>query len=140
MNDSNLHRPIYGGGGSEIPTWPKDSIAGTIIEGHIGGTITTTERERMPPTRGTGSRAIRRSVVRQRIKLESAMGVKAGISLNQWPEQGTFLGKRVKVSFGSDSRSIGGKIVRDDATGVTIIRLDDDRYVLGTECQHTLPR
>lgn len=69
------------------------------------------------------------------------MGIKAGISLDRWPEQGTFLGKRVDVCFNFDAgRTIGGTVVRDDATGVTIIRLDDDRYVLGTECQHTLPR
>jgi len=67
------------------------------------------------------------------------MGVKSGISFDEWPKQGSFLGKRVRVCFNYDtSRSIGGRIVRDDAQGESIIRLDDDRYVLSTECQYTL--
>lgn len=74
-----------------------------------------------------------------RINQEQTMGVKAGVSLDEWPKQGSFLGKRVKVCFNYDmSRTIGGQIVRDDATGVAIIRLDNDRYVLSTECQYTL--
>ncbi|WP_260973634.1 hypothetical protein [Mycolicibacterium llatzerense] len=36
--------------------------------------------------------------------------------------------------------TFGGEIVRDDAEppGVTIIRLDDGRHVLSTECQYRL--
>lgn len=65
------------------------------------------------------------------------MGVKTGVSRFVWPEQGSCLGQRVDVMFNDDERNIiGGKVVRDDARGVMIIKLDNGRYVLGTECQY----
>lgn len=49
-----------------------------------------------------------------------------------------YLGKRVEVIFNYDTRHpIQGQIVRDDQEEprFTIIKLDDGRYVLTTECQ-----
>ena len=69
------------------------------------------------------------------------MGIQANISRDAFPKQGTFLHKRVTVCFNYDtSRTIGGVIVRDDAEapGLAIIALDDDRYVLTTECMFSL--
>ena len=69
------------------------------------------------------------------------MGVHENISHDKMPEQGSFLGKRVRVTFNYDaSRSIGGRVVRDDREepGLTIIALDDERVILATECQYTL--
>jgi len=53
------------------------------------------------------------------------------------------LGRRVEVAFNYDTdRLIKGTIVRDDVDSpfVTIIRLDDGRHVLTTECQYTMER
>jgi hypothetical protein len=53
-----------------------------------------------------------------------------------FPLQGIFLNRRVEVtSFGDPLKPFKGTCVRDDyPQGVTIIRLDDGRHVLGTEC------
>lgn len=70
------------------------------------------------------------------------MGVVAGIDYDKFPRQGTWLGKRTRVCFNYDTENtIRGTVVRDDAEKpyVTIIRLDDGRHVLTTECQHTPP-
>ena len=67
------------------------------------------------------------------------MGVSAHISFDQWPKQGTYLNLRAEVCFRYDTkRVVMGMIVRDDieGDGTTIIKLDDGRYVLGTECQY----
>lgn len=67
------------------------------------------------------------------------MGCVKGISHNEFPKQGSLLNKRVSVCFNYDSsREIYGVIVRDDVEepGKTIIKLDDGRYVLATECQY----
>lgn len=61
-----------------------------------------------------------------------------GVSINDFPTQGCWLDQRVRVCFNYDtSQVIGGVIVRDDTTepGIGIIRLDDGRHVLLTECQ-----
>lgn len=73
------------------------------------------------------------------------MGVVKGISHDTFPRQSDSLGfdavgSRVKVCFNYDThpdRVIGGEFVRSDAEspGLTIIRLDDGRYVLTSECQ-----
>lgn len=66
------------------------------------------------------------------------MGCVKGISYDEFPKQGRWLNRRVAVCFNYDTaRLIMGTIVRDDADEPyrTIIRLDDDRYVLSTECQ-----
>jgi hypothetical protein len=71
------------------------------------------------------------------------MGVKANISMSKFPRQGKWLGKWCNVCFHYDTQNvIRGQCVRDDAEnppGLTIFRLDDGRYVLATECQHTMP-
>jgi hypothetical protein len=69
------------------------------------------------------------------------MGVVNGIDAVTFPAQGAHLHAEVRVCFRYDtSRLVGGIIVRDDAAEPwrTIIRLDDGRFVLGTECQYTL--
>jgi hypothetical protein len=57
-----------------------------------------------------------------------------------FPAQSEDLGKRVHVMFGYDGVRFNGVIVRDDkvAPMLTIIRLDDGRHVLTTECQYSL--
>lgn len=66
------------------------------------------------------------------------MGVHRNIASDRFPKQGESLGGRVLVFFQHDTaRSIRGTIVRDDTEepGLTIIRLDDGRHVLTSECQ-----
>lgn len=68
------------------------------------------------------------------------MGSHPYISANDYPTQGDWVGRRVLVCFHYDtSNTIGGVVVREDVVspGRMIIRLDDDRYVLSTECQYT---
>jgi hypothetical protein len=68
------------------------------------------------------------------------MGSVPNIGMYCYPKQGSWLGQRVKVCFHYDTAvTIGGVIVRDDAEepGVAIIKLDDDRHVLTTECMWT---
>jgi hypothetical protein len=63
------------------------------------------------------------------------------ISLTNFPKQGAWLGMRVEVCFNYDvSKTIFGTIVRDDTEepGRMIIKLDDNRFVLSTECQYAL--
>lgn len=67
------------------------------------------------------------------------MGVVQNVGFSEFPKQGDWLGKRTSVCFNHDTANrIGGTIIRDDMDfpGVTIIKLDDGRYVLTTECQH----
>lgn len=66
------------------------------------------------------------------------MGQHPNVGLDVFPKQGQYLGRRVRVIFNYDDTTvIGGEIVRDDLDppGRTIIKLDNGRYVLGTECQ-----
>ncbi|GAB0059108.1 hypothetical protein IBA8401_01320 [Pseudomonas syringae] len=66
------------------------------------------------------------------------MGCVSNVSATTFPKQAAYAGIRVRVCFNYDtSASICGVIVRDDAVapGVMIIRLDDARHVLSTECQ-----
>ena len=70
------------------------------------------------------------------------MGVVKGISASEFPKQGSWLHCVTQVCFNYDSsQQIGGIVVRDDREfpHLCIIRLDDGRYVLATECQHTPP-
>lgn len=69
------------------------------------------------------------------------MGAHENISADRWPKQGAYLGRRVSVCFHYDtSREFPGVIVRDDdeEPGRLIIRLDDGRVVLATECMYSL--
>lgn len=68
------------------------------------------------------------------------MGVRSNIDINTFPKQGSQLGKRVEVCFHYNTeQTIRGVIVRDDDEHpfIAIIRLDDGRYVLTTECQYS---
>jgi hypothetical protein len=53
------------------------------------------------------------------------------------PDQTSQVGQRVRVMFHEERPELHGAIVRNDANGnlVTVIRLDDGRHVLGTECE-----
>lgn len=65
------------------------------------------------------------------------MGSVPNIGMYSFPKQGEYLGRRVQVCFHYDAAlMIGGQIVRDDAEKpfVEIIKLDDGRHVLTTEC------
>jgi len=68
------------------------------------------------------------------------MGVQKNVSHDEFPEQGMNFGKRCEVVFNYDLRNIlMGTIVRDDREDpyITIIRLNDGRYVMSTECQYS---
>lgn len=65
------------------------------------------------------------------------MGCCEFIDYDKWPEQED-IGTMVRVCFNYDlTRSMTGKIVRNDMSEpyLTIIRLENGRFVLGTECQ-----
>lgn len=69
------------------------------------------------------------------------MGVVKNISFENFPKQGSYLNRRVVVCFNYDTNHwIFGTIVREDEEepGLTIIRLDDNRHVLSTECQYSV--
>lgn len=66
------------------------------------------------------------------------MGNVAEIDHERFPEQDR-VGWRVQVIFHkNDAHSLEGECVRDDVAEpfVTILRLDDGRHVLSTECQY----
>lgn len=68
------------------------------------------------------------------------MGVVENVGSDQMPRQGDYLNHPCIVVFKYDnSREFFGTIVRDDmeAPFRTIIRLDDGRTVLATECQYS---
>ena len=65
------------------------------------------------------------------------MGIVENVGFDKFPKQGEWLNKRTKVCFNYDtSNIIMGIIVRDDREEPhkLIIKLDDGRYVLSTEC------
>jgi len=69
------------------------------------------------------------------------MGCVDTITAEKYPKQGGHMKRRVEVAFHYDlDKKFGGFVVRDDAEEpwVTIIKLDDGRYVLATECQYSL--
>lgn len=70
------------------------------------------------------------------------MGVVDTISATTFPRQGPDLGGRVVVCFNYGPPDLFGTVVRSDREHPlrTIIRLDDGRHVLSTECQRSLPR
>lgn len=69
------------------------------------------------------------------------MGSVPGITATEWPKQGMALHQRCEVVFNYGGPCFLGVIVRDDAAPPwrTIIRLDDGRHVLSTECQYRTP-
>jgi hypothetical protein len=69
------------------------------------------------------------------------MGIVENIRAHRFPRQSNYLGARVVVCFHFDtSMTIDGTVIRDDmeAPWQLIIRLDDGRHVLATECQYKL--
>jgi len=68
------------------------------------------------------------------------MGCHPNISHDRFPRQGDFLDRRVKVMFNYGGPEFEGVVVRDDIEepGLAIIRLDDGRHVMTTECQYSL--
>jgi hypothetical protein len=68
------------------------------------------------------------------------MGYHPNITATKFPRQGSFLNKRVQVCFRMEtSKLFPATVVRDDAEDpfLTIIRLDNGKVVLGSECQYT---
>jgi hypothetical protein len=68
------------------------------------------------------------------------MGVVKSIGATEFPKQGSLVATRLKVCFNYDTTvTVGGTVVRDDIEHpyVCIIKLDDGRYVLATECQYS---
>jgi hypothetical protein len=67
------------------------------------------------------------------------MGSSPNITGTTFPRQGKLLGRRAKVLFRYGRPAYLGEIVRDDMEEPfqTIIKLDDGRVVLGTECQYS---
>ncbi len=69
------------------------------------------------------------------------MGIEKNIGFDKFPKQGSYLGKDVEVCFNyNTSKKIMGKIVRDDSEEPfkTIIKLQNENYLLATECQYRL--
>lgn len=67
------------------------------------------------------------------------MGDVIGVTADSFPEQGPYWGQKVRVCFNYDtSKTFLGLVVRDDSTapGIMIIKLEDGRHVLSTECQY----
>lgn len=66
------------------------------------------------------------------------MGCMCNLTAEAFPKQTAYAGRRVRVCFNYEaSGCLVGQVVRDDAEApwVMIIRLDDGRHVLSTECQ-----
>lgn len=69
------------------------------------------------------------------------MGVEKNIDLDHFPAQSDRIGGKVAVCFKYDtSKVVDGKLIRDDVEEpfISIIKLDDGRYVLSTECQYKM--
>jgi len=68
------------------------------------------------------------------------MGVVNSIRHDEFPRQSTVVGDTVSVCFHYDTDHVfDGVIVRDDVAEpyLMIIKLEDGRHVLSTECQYT---
>jgi hypothetical protein len=68
------------------------------------------------------------------------MGTVKNIRADHFPRQSEHIGARVEVCFQYDlTQTVNGTVVRDDmeAPWRMIIRLDDGRHVLATECQYS---
>lgn len=66
------------------------------------------------------------------------MGCVPTITATSFPKQGSYLGRRVKILYHYNQEGGLGTIIRDDAEEPhrTIIKTDDNRYILATECQY----
>lgn len=69
------------------------------------------------------------------------MGVVENVGYDIFPKQGHNLNKKVIVIFRYDSsKHLEGKIIRDDMEfpWVTIIKLNDERFILAGECMYSI--
>lgn len=69
------------------------------------------------------------------------MGAHKNIDYDKFPKQGRKLNKKTRVCFYYDTqRLLDGVVVRDDIEEpfLTIIKLEDGRHVLATECQYSI--
>jgi hypothetical protein len=69
------------------------------------------------------------------------MGISQFVNADKFPQQGRHHGRRVQVIFYRDtSRQFPGEVVRDDVAEphVGVIKLDDGRHVLMSECQYSV--
>lgn len=69
------------------------------------------------------------------------MGKATNVGIGKYPAQGTHYLAKVEVCFNYDpTQTLQGQIVRDDIEEphLTIIKLDDGRYILATECQYSV--
>lgn len=69
------------------------------------------------------------------------MGCVENIDFYKFPKQSAYVNRRCKVTFRFDtSKYIPGTIIRDDREEPfeTLIRLDDGRIILATECQYSV--
>lgn len=69
------------------------------------------------------------------------MGCEKAVGAERFPKQGEALDKQVRVCFDYDtSRTLLGLVVRDDAEEPfrMVIKLEDGRHVLATECMYQL--
>lgn len=68
------------------------------------------------------------------------MGVERNVGYGRYPKQGDFLGRGCTVVFDYDTTTpLRGTVIRDDEEHPyrCIIRLNDGRVVLATECQYS---
>jgi hypothetical protein len=68
------------------------------------------------------------------------MGMHKSITFDTFPKQSDNIGRSVRVCFHYDtSKTVYGSVVRDDREDphLMIIKLNDDRYVLATECMYS---
>jgi hypothetical protein len=68
------------------------------------------------------------------------MGNEATITATTFPKQGELVGRRTRVIFHYSGPELLGTIVRNDWEEPyrTIIKLlDDGRYIMASECQHS---
>jgi hypothetical protein len=68
------------------------------------------------------------------------MGIVANVSATRYPKQTESLNRRVRVCFDFEPEpNFLGTIIRIDAElpGRTIIKLDDGRVLLSTECMYS---
>lgn len=69
------------------------------------------------------------------------MGINKNIGFGVYPKQGDYLDARVNVIYNYDTTiKESGTIIRDDIEEPfrTVIKLDDGRILLGSECQFSL--
>ena len=70
------------------------------------------------------------------------MGIVKNVGYDIFPKQSNNVGKSVKVCFRYNTKKLlNGEIVRDDIEEPyqTIIKLENGKYILASECQYKYP-